>query len=274
MSTRPSAQSFEALPPLERAVEIMRVLRSNAGCPWDREQTLESLQRHTLEEVYEVFDAIQHERWTELQDELGDLFLQVLFYAQIASDRGLFDVHDVAATLSAKLLRRHPHVFGNTVALDAASVVKTWESVKQQERSSRSGLQKGALDEIPRAMPALLEAAKLGSRAAKLGFDWKDTRGVLDKVAEEIREVEQEIRVSDRRRAEEEFGDVLLSLVSLGRHLGIDAEQALRGANGRFRERFAEMERIGSERIEAGTMTSEAWEQLWEEAKKARAGTQ
>lgn len=231
---------------------------------------MRSLQRYTLEEVYEVFDAIDREAWGELQDELGDLLLQVLFYAQIAKDEGRFGIEDVAAGLSAKLLRRHPHVFGEETAEDAAAVVRTWESVKRKERRE-TGKANGVLGDVPPGMPALQEAAKLTSRAAKVGFDWPETEGVLRKLEEELLELEQERAAGDLRRMEEELGDVLFTAVNLSRHLGVDAEQALRGANGRFRRRFAAMEGQEGERILAGEVGAEEWERLWAAAKSRMA---
>ncbi len=270
MPVSPSALSLETLLPLERAVAVMRVLRSPAGCPWDREQTMQSLQRYTLEEVYEVFDAIDREAWDELQGELGDLLLQVLFYAQIAQEEGRFGIEEVAAGLSTKLLRRHPHVFGEGVAEDAAAVVATWEAVKREERRAK-GARAGALGDVPRGMPALLQATKLTGRAAKVGFDWPDTEGVLRKLEEELGEVEAERAAGDMQRMEEELGDVLFTAVNLARHMGVDAEQALRGANERFRRRFEAMEERQGERIAAGEVGAEEWERLWTEA-KARVG--
>ena len=244
----------------------MRLLRSPEGCPWDREQTMHTLQRYTLEEVYEVFDAIDREAWDEAQDELGDLLLQVLFYAQIAADQGRFDIDAVAAGLSAKLVRRHPHVFAEEVAEDAAAVVRRWETVKRAERRE-AGREGGMMGEVPRGMPALLEAAKLGGRAAKVGFDWSEPEEILAKLDEELQEMEAERAEGDLRRTEEELGDVLFTAVNLARHLGVDAEQALRGANGRFRRRFAAMERRAGERLQAGELSAGEWERLWGEAK-------
>ena len=261
-----SSFPFAELPPLERAVMVMRLLRSPAGCPWDREQTMHSLQRYTLEEVYEVFDAIDREAWDELRDELGDLLLQVLFYAQIASDEGQFDIHAVAEGLSAKLVRRHPHVFGDETAATADDVVRTWETVKRTERHE-AGKALGALGEIPRGLPALLEAAKLGGRAAKVGFDWTEPEGILAKLDEEVKELKVERMAGDVQRMEEELGDVLFTAVNLARHLGVDAEQALRGANRRFRQRFEWMEQRAGDRATTGALGADEWERLWVEAK-------
>src|SRR5580698_8686074 len=173
---------------LADAVAIMARLRAPGGCPWDREQTFDSIKRHTLEETYEVFDAIERRAWPELKDELGDLLLQVLFYAQMADEAGHFTLADVAANLNAKLIRRHPHIFASEQAADSDAVLRNWEQIKQTEKtaSPREG-KVSMLDDVPRSMPALLEAGKLGSRAAKVGFDWPDAGGLFDKLQEEIR---------------------------------------------------------------------------------------
>src|SRR5271156_2929329 len=178
---------------LQRAAAIMARLRAPGGCPWDREQTFDSIKRHTLEETYEVFDAIERRAWPDLKDELGDLLLQVLFYAQMASEAGHFDIHDVAENLNAKLIRRHPHIFAGAEAADANDVLRNWEQIKQTEKKASQSTQTSMLDDIPRSMPALMEAGKLGSRAAKGGFDWPNTDGLFDKLNEEIGELKAEL---------------------------------------------------------------------------------
>ncbi len=272
MIEAPSARALAeetATAPLAKAVQLMRLLRSEAGCPWDRAQTMRSLQRYTLEEVYEVFDAIDREAWAELRDELGDLFLQVLFYAQIAEDAGHFDMDGVAAALNAKLVRRHPHVFGDEVAADAAAVSATWDRVKRSERVEAQA--EGLLDSVSRSMPATLEATKLGSRAAKVGFDWPHANGILDKLEEEVRELRDEVEAAAGapRRIEEELGDVLFTVMNLARRLDVDPEAALRGSNRRFRERFARIEALRPEGDGATTpAAAEEWERLWAAAKE------
>lgn len=247
----------------------MALLRGPEGCAWDREQTLESIQPHTLEEVYEVFDAIRRSDWPGLQDELGDLLLQVLFYAQIAHDDGRFDIAAVVCSLGAKLVRRHPHVFGEALASTPEEVVSTWEKVKQQERANAKGREDGLLSGISSAMPAFTEARKLGKAAASVGFDWTDTQGVLAKVNEEVHELSAELADPDQRshqRVEEEFGDLLFVLSSLARHAKVDPEQALRKANAKFRRRFMSMEALAMQRplIEH---TPDELEALWQRAK-------
>jgi XTP/dITP diphosphohydrolase/ATP diphosphatase len=257
---------------LGEAAAIMARLRGPGGCPWDREQTFDSIKRHTLEETYEVFDAIERRDWPGLKDELGDLLLQVLFYAQMAKDAGYFDLRDVAEGLSAKLVRRHPHVFGEAVAQDADAVLTTWESVKREEKQVR--LAEGAaeaslLDEVPRSMPAVMEAQKIGSKAAKVGFDWPDSSGLFAKLDEEIAELMVEVEAKHRENVEEEFGDLMFTAVNLGRHLKVDAEGALRAANGKFRRRFAAMEREAGGAQVLERMSLAELEELWVRAKAA-----
>lgn len=258
---------------LAKAAALMARLRGPEGCPWDREQTFDTIKRHTLEETYEVFDAIERRAWPELRDELGDLLLQVLFYAQMASDAGHFTLQDVAEGLSAKLIRRHPHIFGDAVAADAGAVVRTWENVKREEKKAAGkGVEAAsALDSVPRSMPALLEATKLGSKAAKAGFDWPDAQGLFAKLAEETEELRAEVVSGDRDRMEMELGDLLFTAVNLARHLGVDPEFALRRSNEKFRSRYAGMEKTAgsSERFEA--LSPGEKEDLWGQSKAAEA---
>jgi ATP diphosphatase len=255
----------EAAAAVQRAVEIMARLRGPEGCPWDREQTFDSIKRHTLEETYEVFDAIERRAWPELKDELGDLLLQVLFYAQMAKEAGYFDLRDVAENLNAKLVRRHPHVFGDLEATDSSAVLRNWEQIKVEEKEARPKAE-SLLDDVPRTMPATLEATKLGSKAAKVGFDWPDSAGLFGKLDEEIAELMVEVEAGDRAKVEGEFGDVMFTAMNLARHLGVDAESALRRTNAKFRRRFAAMEReAGDGGLEGKGM--EALEELWVGAK-------
>lgn len=244
---------------------IMARLRGPGGCPWDREQTLDSIKPHTLEETYEVFDAIDRRAWDDLRDELGDLLLQVLFYAQIAEDDGHFNMDDVVRGLSAKLVRRHPHIFADAVAETASDVNRTWEAVKQSERKGVAP-SNGLLADVPRFVPAFTEARKLGSRAAKVGFDWPDVHGLLDKVQEEIAEVRAEATAApNTARVEEEVGDLLFVMTNLSRHLNVDPEQALKKANAKFRRRFGAMEDMAGERFPS--LTLEQKDALWDKAK-------
>ena len=253
---------------VQRAAAIMARLRAADGCPWDREQTFDSIKPYTLEETYEVFDAIERRAWPELKDELGDLLLQVLFYAQMAAEAGYFDLRDVAENLNAKLIRRHPHVFGDVQATYSSAVLRNWEQIKVEEKKAANS-EASLLDGIPRSMPATLEATKLGSKAAKVGFDWPDANGLFAKLAEEIAELRAEIERNDAERAESEFGDLLFTAMNLARHLKVDAESALRRSNAKFRARFAAMERAAGGSTALETLSAAELDRLWEEAKAA-----
>ncbi len=248
----------------------MARLRAPDGCPWDREQTFDTIKRHTLEETYEVFDAIERRNMPDLKDELGDLLLQVLFYAQMASElpaeAGRFDIRDVAENLSAKLIRRHPHIFSDAVATTPDAVLRNWEQIKHEEKKS-APKKESLLDDIPRTMPAALEASKLGSKAAKVGFDWPNANGLFDKLAEETAELRAEIAAQNQDKIEAEFGDLLFTMMNLARHLNLDAESALRRSNAKFRARFAAMERAsGHSALES--LTPDQLESLWSQAKQ------
>jgi nucleoside triphosphate diphosphatase len=267
------------------AVAIMHRLRSPGGCPWDGEQTFDSIRRYTLEETYEVFDAIERRDWPGLKDELGDLLLQVLFYAEIAEEAGHFTIRDVIDGLNRKLIRRHPHVFGEEAAaaagnaatglevdgIGAAQVLRNWEEIKKRERAGKPAPE-GRLEGIPRSMPALAEAAKLGSKASKAGFDWPDVSGLMQKLREEIAELEVEIAAGDsaREMAGQELGDLLFTAVNLARHLKIDPELVLRDTNARFRDRFGAMEHEADRPLEE--LPPEELERLWAHAKRQERG--
>ena len=272
-----SESAQQAAAPLAEAVSIMARLRAPDGCPWDREQTFDSIKKHTLEETYEVFDAIERRAWPELRDELGDLLLQVLFYAQMASEAGYFTLADVAAGLNAKLIRRHPHIFANQQAADADAVLRNWEQIKKEEKRQADGADAPLpmLDEVPRSMPAILEASKLGSRAAKVGFDWPNAEGLFDKLQEEIAELKAELPETAATSAgvsitamEEELGDVLFTAVNLARHLKLDPESALRAANAKFRRRFSAMEAGAGGREALEAASSATLEEWWSRAKQ------
>ena len=272
----PAEAARQAAAPLAEAITIMAHLRGPGGCPWDREQTFDSIKKHTLEETYEVFDAIERRAWSDLRDELGDLLLQVLFYAQMAAEAGHFTLADVASGLNAKLIRRHPHIFAGEQATDSDAVLRNWEQIKRAEKKA-GGASKGdaaasMLDDVPRTMPALLEAAKLGSRAAKVGFDWPDSTGLFEKLQEEIAELQAELPAGQSNSPataamEEELGDVLFTAVNLSRHLRLDPESALRTSNAKFRRRFAAMETAAGGREGLETRSATDLEELWRNAK-------
>jgi XTP/dITP diphosphohydrolase/ATP diphosphatase len=263
---------------LAEAIAIMARLRGPNGCPWDREQTFDSIKRHTLEETYEVFDAIERRAWPDLKDELGDLLLQVLFYSQMASEAGYFTLQDVATNLNEKLIRRHPHIFAGAEVADSTDVLRNWEQIKQSEKSAStspqsSGPTSSMLDDIPRSMPAVLEASKLGSRAAKVGFDWPNADGLFDKLQEEIGELKAELTPPSEGHSkaaiEAEFGDLLFTAVNLARHLKVDPESALRATNAKFRRRFAAMESAAGSTDALAASTPSELDLLWNQAKNA-----
>lgn len=272
-ATTPEASKGAAA--IAEAIAIMARLRGPGGCPWDREQTFDTIKRYTLEETYEVFDAIERRAWPDLKDELGDLLLQVLFYAQMASEEGHFTIEDVAANLNAKLIRRHPHVFAEVDAPDADTVLRNWEQIKRAEKGHDKVVAESMLADIPRTMPSMMEAGKLGSRAAKVGFDWPDSSGLFDKLHEEISELRAELNQSDQiqNHAEEELGDLLFTVVNLARHLKIDPEHALRKTNAKFRDRFSAMEASAGGSAALSAKGPEELDKLWNEAKSNTKGT-
>ena len=244
-------------------VALLERLRSPDGCPWDREQTHSSLKRFLLEEAHEVFEAIDQEAPQRLAEELGDVLLQVLFHAQIAREAGDFAIADVLTSLRDKLVRRHPHVFGDAEVKHAREVEANWERLKQQEREDEIDL--SALGNIPASTPALAYGQLIQDRASRAGFDFDGIDGVLDKVVEEIREMEE---ASSQEERDSEFGDLLFTLVNVGRWMGIHAEDALRQANARFYGRFLQMERIARERgVSFQDMSMRQKEELWQQAK-------
>ena len=251
-------------------------LRRPDGCPWDREQTHESLRNHLLEEAYEVYDALGGEATPALAEELGDLLLQVVLHAQLAAEEGVFDLTDVNAAIASKIVRRHPHVFGDAEARTASDVNRQWERIKADERAGAAAAAgegsggtaappQGALDGVSRSLPALAASQEMQERAANIGYDWPDVEGVLDKVVEETRELVESVTDAERT---EEFGDLLMVLVNVGRKLGIEAEAALRAGNDKFRRRFATVERLAAERAVAlRDLSFEELDALWDAAK-------
>jgi MazG family protein len=290
----------------ERAVAIMERLRAPGGCPWDREQTFDSIKPYTLEETYEVLEAIDNRDWHELPGELGDLLLQVLFYSEMAKEQGTFSIDDVLDRLSEKLVNRHPHVFGEVKAETSAEVKRNWEALKTEERKKRDGekvdagvekvsqtsSQTSMLSGISSAMPALLEARKLSSRAAQVGFDWPNIEALFDKLAEETRELRQHLQefpapgprpegrgvassgrqiISEdlRARLEGEVGDLFFVVVNIARYLSLDPESALRNTNRKFRRRFQWMEqRLQENGTTPDQVSMDELESRWQQAKQ------
>ena len=231
---------------IEKLLEIMDRLRDpDSGCPWDLEQDFSTIAPYTIEEAYEVADAIAREDMAALCDELGDLLFQVVFFARMASETGAFEFSDIVDAICDKLLRRHPHVFGSEAERAAGPAEGSWERIKAEERGESGD--EGALAGVARSLPALKRAQKLGKRAAAVGFDWPDRRGVREKIAEEFAELEDAVGTRDPAKVEEEFGDLLFATVNLARHLDVDAEEALVRANRKFERRFAEMEKAISD---------------------------
>lgn len=227
---------------IDKLLEVMASLRDpKSGCPWDVKQDFSTIAPYTIEEAYEVADAIEREDFAGLRDELGDLLLQVVFHARMAEEAGHFDFDDVAGTIADKMLRRHPHVFGTAEERAAGAQDGSWERIKAEERATNPD--DGVLAGIAKALPALKRAQKLGKRAGTVGFDWPDRKGVREKIREEIDELEAAVGTRSAAAIEEEFGDLLFAIVNLARHLDVDPEKALTGANYKFEKRFRDMER-------------------------------
>jgi nucleoside triphosphate diphosphatase len=278
----------------EKAVSIMARLRAPGGCPWDREQTFDTIKPYTLEETYEVLEAIDNRDWQELPGELGDLLLQVLFYAEMAKEDGKFSIDEVLDRLSEKLISRHPHVFGDVTAETSKDVLRNWEALKKKEKADKGTGNKSVLDGISHSMPSLMEAYKISSRAANVGFDWPNIEGLFEKLTEETNELRHEVekypapgpnphargiagsnggpQVPEelRERLEDEVGDLFFVLVNIARYLSLDPESALRKTNRKFTRRFqhmeAELQRAGRNLPDA---TLEEMEQLWQAAKRS-----
>jgi MazG family protein len=258
----------EAGEAFQRLVDIMRRLRGPDGCPWDREQTIQSLRGFVLEETYEVLDAIDRADHAALRGEIGDLLFEGVFLAQIESDEGRFDVADALEDIAAKLIRRHPHVFGSAEGVDTAGkVVEQWEQIKSREQDA-AGRKRALLRGVPRSMPALLRAHEIGTRVAAVGFDWAKTGDVVDKIEEEIAELRGALQYESRERAEEEMGDLLFAIANLARKLGIEPESALRKANEKFSRRFEALEHTLEEQGRSvHDATLEEMEDVWAEVK-------
>lgn len=295
----------DALTSLRALLDIMSRLRDpNGGCPWDLEQTFSTIAPYTIEEAYEVADAIEGGEPEKIRDELGDLLFQVVFHARMAEEKGWFDFNGVAEAIATKLIHRHPHVFADQKLETHAALNRQWEDLKERERAAKAGAASSAaaasqvLADVPRALPALTRAAKLGKRAARIGFDWPDTAGVRAKIEEELRELEEALHASAGSRdgemgapagsatlgvapvvgdgdvrgpnaaIAEEFGDLLFTLVNYSRHLNLDPEGALRAANAKFERRFAAMESLARNRgLDLKKLSPTDWDGLWTQAK-------
>ena len=254
--------------PIEKLIEIMAALRDpGSGCPWDLEQTFASLAPYTVEEAYEVVDAIRREDVDGLRDELGDLLLQVVFHSRVAEEAGQFAFNDVAQGIADKMLRRHPHVFGSEEERKRGAVEGSWERIKAGERAT-SGPGDSVLDGIAAALPALVRAEKIGKRAARVGFDWPDRHGPLAKIAEELAELTEAMQEADPAREAEELGDLLFAVANLARHLKLDPEDALASANRKFERRFRRMEQeLRSRGLEPAALDIDTLEEHWQQSK-------
>jgi MazG family protein len=252
----------------QELVALMARLRAPDGCPWDREQTFDSIKPYTIEETYEVLDAIDRRDWKDLAEELGDFVLQAVFYAQMAGEQGLFSIGDALDAINAKLIRRHPHVFGERQAESASDVLRIWGEAKAAEKVEKGTVDAGLLAGVPRALPALVEAQQITSRAARVGFDWENAEQVLEKLHEELGEFDEARRNASHSEMEDELGDLLFVLVNLARFAKVDPEQALRRTNAKFRKRFGYIERKlaeGGKKPEDSNIAE--MEALWQEAK-------
>ena len=250
----------------DRVMSIMRQLRAPGGCPWDAEQTHESLKRYLLEETYEVMEAIDNGADEHLKEELGDLLLQPVFHAVIAEERGSFTMDDILDALADKLIRRHPHVFGDVPIKDSQAQIENWEKIKKEEKGAE---RRSALSGIPPHLPALLKAQKITEKASRVGFDWEHLDQVMAKVLEELHEFEEALASGDQEHTEAELGDLLFAIVNLGRFLALDTEEALRKTIGRFQKRFSHIEeQMHCRGINLHDASLEELNTLWEEAKQ------
>ena len=257
---------------IEALVEIMARLRApEGGCPWDLEQTFRTIAPYTVEEAYEVADAIEHDDMAALKDELGDLLFQAVFHARMAEEQGLFDFGDVVAAITGKMIRRHPHVFGDEELRTADEQTAAWEEQKAAERADKG--HQSLLDDVPAALPGLARAVKLQKRAARVGFDWTEARAVLDKIVEETHELAEAMAAGEHAHIEDEYGDLLFVLANLSRHLKIDPDAALRRANQKFIRRFQHIERASEAAgRDLAEMSLDEMEALWVEAKRLERG--
>jgi len=252
---------------LEELIEIIKILRSKNGCPWDREQTHESLKKCLIEEAYEVIEAIDKNDKNNLEEELGDLLLQIVFHSNIAEEEKLFNMEDVITRVSSKMVSRHPHVFGNKKADDVEEALLTWEEMKKEEKGNKT--QTEIMRDIPKVFPALTRSYKVQKKAAEVGFDWDDITGALDKVEEEKIEIEEIMNENDETRIKEEVGDLLFAVVNVARFLKVDPEEALNNTTEKFMNRFQYVEESAvSKNVRINDMELAEMDELWEKAKK------
>ncbi|MCR4925902.1 MAG: nucleoside triphosphate pyrophosphohydrolase [Clostridiales bacterium] len=251
---------------VEDLLNIMKVLRGEGGCPWDREQTHESIKKNLIEETYEVIEAINKEDKDLLLEELGDVLMQVVFHAELEDEKGVFNFDDVADGICKKLILRHPHVFGDISVNNTSEVLRNWEDIKKQSKGQKTQTQ--TMLSVPRELPALMRATKIQQKAAKVGFDWRDVEGAKAKLSEETAELEQAIKNNDKENITEELGDILFSVVNISRFVDCDAEEALTSATDKFINRFSQVEKLAQERnIDMEKSSLEELDALWDEVK-------
>jgi len=256
-----NSERTKQLKALDRLLTIMDELRQ--GCPWDRKQTFQSLRHLTIEETYELSEALLEEDLDEIKKELGDVLLHIVFYAKMGSEQNAFDIGDVAHSISEKLLQRHPHIYGDVTVTDEAEVKKNWEQLKLKEGN------KSVLAGVPKSLPSLVMASRMQDKAAGIGFDWESVDGVKEKIVEELAELEHEITQDNKEKIEAELGDVFFSLVNYARFLGVNPDDALASTNKRFRTRFIAMEKAAAaQNLALNALTAAQWESLWQAAKK------
>ncbi|MBP3442075.1 MAG: nucleoside triphosphate pyrophosphohydrolase [Clostridia bacterium] len=249
-------------------VEVIRALRSEGGCPWDIEQTHESIRKNLIEETYETIEAINKGDADMLREELGDVLMQVIFHAQIEDEKGVFNIDDVADENCRKMIERHPHVFGEVNVNSVDDVLTNWDAIKRKTKGQKTTSQ--AIDSIPRELPALMRADKVQSKASKVGFDWSEVGGALDRLSEEIDELREAIASGDGSKISDELGDVLFSAVNVSRFVKVDAEEALTSSTDKFIGRFKKVEKLAAERsIDMKSSSLEVLDELWDEAKKS-----
>jgi len=256
-----NSERTKQLKALDRLLTIMDELRQ--GCPWDRKQTFQSLRHLTIEETYELSEALLEEDLDEIKKELGDVLLHIVFYAKMGSEQNAFDIGDVAHSISEKLLQRHPHIYGDVTVTDEAEVKKNWEQLKLKEGN------KSVLAGVPKSLPSLVMASRMQDKAAGIGFDWESVDGVKEKIVEELAELEHEITQDNKEKIEAELGDVFFSLVNYARFLGVNPDDALASTNKRFRTRFIAMEKAAAaQNLALNALTAAQWESFWQAAKK------
>lgn len=249
---------------IDELIKIIAKLRAPEGCPWDREQTPQSILQHMIEEAYEAIETIEHEDWDKAKEELGDLLLHIVMQAQMASEKQHFTMEDIVKELTNKIVRRHPHVFASTQVKNADKVMENWEKIKEKERDGES-----ILAGVPKSLPALLKAYRMGVKTARIGFDFPDLESAFKKVEEEIQEFKEAQKQKKSEEIEHELGDLLFALTNVARQLKINPEEALRGANQRFQKRFQEMERVcAKQKIDLKKLSLSELDELWESAKR------